>query len=68
MKRSLLAVALLAVGITTASAEWKIAGDKIRTKWALLNASSPLSLNSKLRVTNWPLSLLILTFLVQAKT
>ena len=25
---------LLAVGISTASAEWKIAGDKIRTKWA----------------------------------
>ena len=34
MKRSLLAVALLAVGISTASAGWKIAGDKIRTKWA----------------------------------
>ena len=34
MKKIFLAVALLAVGISTASAEWKIAGDKIRTKWA----------------------------------
>ena len=34
MKKTLLAFALLAVGISTASAEWKIAGDKIRTKWA----------------------------------
>ena len=34
MKKTLLAVALLVVGIATASAEWKIAGDKIRTKWA----------------------------------
>lgn len=34
MKKTLLAVVLLAVGITTASAEWKIAGDRIRTKWA----------------------------------
>jgi len=34
MKKIFLAVALFAVGISTASAEWKIAGDKIRTKWA----------------------------------
>ncbi len=34
MKKTLLAVALLVVGIATTSAEWKIAGDKIRTKWA----------------------------------
>ncbi|MBQ5836086.1 MAG: beta-galactosidase, partial [Alistipes sp.] len=34
MKKTFLAVALLLVGIATASAEWKIAGDKIRTKWA----------------------------------
>ena len=34
MKRVLLAIALVAFGIGTASAEWKIAGDKIRTEWA----------------------------------
>ena len=34
MKKILLTVALFAVGISTASAEWKIAGDKIRTEWA----------------------------------
>ena len=34
MKKIFLVVALLAVGISTASAEWKIAGDKIRTEWA----------------------------------
>ena len=34
MKKTLLAIVLLAVGISTASAEWKIAGDKIRTTWA----------------------------------
>ncbi|MBR0339766.1 MAG: beta-galactosidase, partial [Alistipes sp.] len=34
MKKTLLAIALLAIGISTASAEWKIAGDKIRTEWA----------------------------------
>ena len=34
MKKALLAIALFAVGISTASAEWKIAGDKIRTEWA----------------------------------
>ncbi|MBR5808369.1 MAG: beta-galactosidase, partial [Alistipes sp.] len=34
MKKTLLAILLLAVGISTASAEWKIAGDKIRTEWA----------------------------------
>ena len=34
MKKIFLAVVLFAVGISTASAEWKIAGDKIRTKWA----------------------------------
>ena len=34
MKKTLLALALIALGITTASAEWRIAGDKIRTKWA----------------------------------
>ena len=34
MKKTLLAIVLLAVGISTASAEWKIAGDKIRTEWA----------------------------------
>ena len=34
MKKTLLAIVLLAVGISTASAEWKIAGDKIRTEWS----------------------------------
>ena len=34
MKKALLAIVLVAFGITTASAEWKIAGDKIRTEWA----------------------------------
>ena len=34
MKKALLAIALVAFGIGTASAEWKIAGDKIRTEWA----------------------------------
>ena len=34
MKKTLLVFALLALGISTASAEWKIAGDKIRTEWA----------------------------------
>ena len=34
MKKTLLAIALLAIGISTASAEWKIVGDKIRTEWA----------------------------------
>ena len=34
MKKTLLAIALLAIGISTAQAEWKIAGDKIRTEWA----------------------------------
>ena len=34
MKKTLLAIMLFAVGISTAQAEWKIAGDKIRTKWA----------------------------------
>ncbi len=34
MKKIFLAVVLLALGISTASAEWKIAGDKIRTEWA----------------------------------
>ena len=33
MKKIIIALALIAVA-TTASAEWKIAGDKIRTKWA----------------------------------
>ena len=34
MKKTLLAFALMCIGITTASAEWKIAGNKIRTEWA----------------------------------
>ena len=34
MKKFLLSIMFLAVGISTASAEWKIAGDKIRSKWA----------------------------------
>ena len=34
MKKTLLTIALLAIGISNAQAEWKIAGDKIRTKWA----------------------------------
>ena len=34
MKKTLLVFALLALGISTASAEWKIAGNKIRTEWA----------------------------------
>ena len=34
MKKTLLVLALIALGFSTASAEWKIAGDKIRTKWA----------------------------------
>ena len=34
MKKTLLAFVMIAIGISTASAEWKIAGDKIRTKWA----------------------------------
>ena len=34
MKKTLLAIAMLAIGISSASAEWKIAGDKIRTEWA----------------------------------
>ena len=44
MKKTLLAFALIVIGITTASAEWKIAGDKIRTKWAEeVNPSNVLS-------------------------
>ena len=34
MKKTLLVLALMTLAISTASAEWKIAGDKIRTKWA----------------------------------
>ena len=34
MKKTILALALIALAVSTASAEWKIAGDKIRTKWA----------------------------------
>ena len=34
MKKTLLTFVLFAVGISTASAEWKIVGDKIRTEWA----------------------------------
>ena len=34
MKKALFAIALVAFGVSTASAEWKIAGDKIRTEWA----------------------------------
>ena len=34
MKKTLLAIMLFAVGISTAQAEWKIAGNKIRTEWA----------------------------------
>ena len=34
MKKTLLALVMLAFGLSTASAEWKIAGDKIRTEWA----------------------------------
>lgn len=34
MNKTLLTIAILAFGISTASAEWKIAGDKIRTEWA----------------------------------
>lgn len=34
MKKTLFALVLGALTFTTASAEWKIAGDKIRTKWA----------------------------------
>lgn len=34
MKRYLIAVAALAAIFPTASAQWKMAGDKIRTEWA----------------------------------
>ena len=34
MKKIFLALVLLVVSISTVSAEWRIAGDKIRTKWA----------------------------------
>ena len=34
MKKTFLAIALCAFATLSASAEWKIAGDKIRTEWA----------------------------------
>ena len=34
MKKTFLTIALCALVSLSASAEWKIAGDKIRTKWA----------------------------------
>ena len=34
MKKLFLSIAILALAASTASAEWKIAGDKIRTEWA----------------------------------
>ena len=43
MKKTLLVLAMIALGLSTASAEWKIAGDKIRTKWAEeVNPAAPL--------------------------